>query len=227
MRQKSQFRETIRDSINAESVVTAVDEVEQASFLLNRAFEDLQNTLGGIVTSLGGLGAQLLHAQEFKKATEVATRCQKLQALNPRVKALHGEFLAVLLNPNTERETPGSSGRPVSQEHAVARRGRSSLNVTLSDGTVIAEKLAKDTFIQTLRALGLERISRLGLTCRELPLVHLGYTQHHHEKLDCSMDKIDDYVVITHSSTSDKKRILTEIARMLGEYIFVEIQEDQ
>lgn len=155
-----------------------------------------------------------------------------MQALGVKVATLRDEARAVLANPTAAPERkngPAVGGKAGATAEASSikesRRPIKGLRVTLSNGTVIREKRALETFVRTIQTLGLARVADAGVVCRGLPLVHQGYSDAHRDRGECSMMEVDGYVVVTHSSTELKKRQLDEISRKLGDYISVQILE--
>lgn len=94
------------------------------------------------------------------------------------------------------------------------------LRVTMPDGTVIQEKKAKDTFIDTIVRIGVNRVRPIGLTFCKIPIISntrdpkYGKAQH---------DVGNGWLILTHSSTKDKKKTLDKIAKALGIDLKVEI----
>lgn len=94
------------------------------------------------------------------------------------------------------------------------------LRVTMPDGNVLAHATAKQTFIDALLAIGIERIRPLGVKFCRIPIISntrdkkYGANQH---------DVGNGWLILTHSSTADKKKMLEKIAQALHLTIKVEI----
>ena len=94
------------------------------------------------------------------------------------------------------------------------------LRVTLADGTIIERKKAKDTFIETIRRIGVEQVRSLGLKCCKIPIISntkdakYGRAQHPIGK---------GWYILTNSSTVAKKEQLSKIAKALNLKMKVEI----
>lgn len=94
------------------------------------------------------------------------------------------------------------------------------LRVTMPDGTVIERKKAKDTFIDVIRRIGIDKVRPLGLKFCKIPIISntkdakYGKAQHPVE---------GGWYILTHSSTADKKKQLDKIAKALHLAIDVKI----
>lgn len=97
---------------------------------------------------------------------------------------------------------------------------KSGLRVTMPNGNIIFEKSAKDTFIQTILSIGINKVRPLGIYLCGVPLISntrdekYGGAQHHVG---------GGWMIITHSNTLEKKRILDKIARLLNLNIVTQI----
>lgn len=98
------------------------------------------------------------------------------------------------------------------------------LQVTMPDGKVIRHDKAKDTFIEAIRRVGIDRVRPLGLTFCRVPIIS--------NKRDSKYGKAQHMVeggwlILTHSSTKDKKKMLDEIAQSLNINMKTEIVESK
>lgn len=94
------------------------------------------------------------------------------------------------------------------------------LRVTMPDGSVIKRKSAKDTFIEVIKKIGVDKVRPVGLKFCKIPIISntrdakYGTAQH---------DVGGGWLILTHSSTGDKKKQLDRIAKALGLNLKVEI----
>lgn len=94
------------------------------------------------------------------------------------------------------------------------------LQVTMPDGRVIRQDKAKDTFIDVITRIGVERVRPLGLKFCRIPII----SNTRDKKYGKSQHEVGGgWLILTHSSTSDKKKMLDKIAKALGLNIKVEI----
>lgn len=77
-------------------------------------------------------------------------------------------------------------------------------------GDTIEHREAAVTFTHTLRLLGLERVSKLGRYVRGVPLVSRSPAPKYQQTF------AQGWWITTHSSTSEKKEILDDLAEALG-----------
>ena len=94
------------------------------------------------------------------------------------------------------------------------------LRVIMPNGQVITHAKAKDTFIEAILTIGIERVRSLGLKFCKIPIISntrdkkYGRAQH---------DVGNGWMILTHSSTADKKKMLDKIAKVLNIKLRVEI----
>lgn len=94
------------------------------------------------------------------------------------------------------------------------------LRVTLPNGKVITHTTAKDTFIETILTIGIERIRPLGMKFCRVPII----SNTRDKKYGGAQYNVGNgWLILTHSSTADKKKMLDKIAHMLGLAIQVDI----
>lgn len=94
------------------------------------------------------------------------------------------------------------------------------LKVTLWDGRVIQRPKAKDTFIDTILAVGVDRVRPLGLKYCKIPII----SNTRDKKYGASQHEVQGgWLILTHSNTADKKKMLEKIAHSLALNISVEI----
>ncbi len=94
------------------------------------------------------------------------------------------------------------------------------LRVVMPDGTTICHPKAKDTFIEALIKIGIDRVRPLGLKCCKIPLISNTWDK----KYKKSQHRVvGGWLIITHSATSTKKEYLDKIANMLNLHITTEI----
>lgn len=80
----------------------------------------------------------------------------------------------------------------------------------MDNGRVISSKTAAETFAKAIIEIGVEQVKSLGLEVNREPLISDIPSERYHTA------KIDGYYVMTHTSTSHKKDLLTRIADELG-----------
>ncbi len=91
--------------------------------------------------------------------------------------------------------------------------GKTVLKVTFPDGTVIADKKAKNTFAETIKRIGLMKVRNLGISFCHVPIVSNTLDKKYGQ---AQIPVGDGLYVMTHSSTHDKKKQLDKISQELG-----------
>lgn len=94
------------------------------------------------------------------------------------------------------------------------------LRVTMPDGTVIEKAKAKDTFVAVICRIGIERVRPLGLKFCKVPII-FNTRDAKYGKAQVPVD--GGWLILTHSSTNDKKKQLDKIAKALKIKMKVEI----
>jgi hypothetical protein len=97
--------------------------------------------------------------------------------------------------------------------------GKTVLRVTFPDGTIIADKKAKNTFAETIKRIGLMKVRNLGITFCHVPIVSNTLDKKYGQ---AQIPVGDGLYIMTHSSTHDKKKQLDKIAKDLGIKLIVE-----
>ena len=94
------------------------------------------------------------------------------------------------------------------------------LRVTMPDGTVLEKAKAKDTFVAVICRIGIERVRPLGLKFCKVPII----SNTRDAKYGKAQVPVDGgWLILTHSSTNDKKKQLDKIAKALKIKMKVEI----
>lgn len=94
------------------------------------------------------------------------------------------------------------------------------LSVTMPDGRIIRHPKAKDTFIEVIKTIGVDKVRPLGLKFCKIPII----SNTRDSKYGKAQHSIGGgWLVLTHSSTQDKKKLLDKIANALHLNIKVKI----
>ena len=98
-------------------------------------------------------------------------------------------------------------------------RSNNLLAVKMEDGTWISEDTAIDTFIEVIKALGIEKIKKLDLHVNRIPLIaDRDYDDKAQRKVET---ETGTYYIVSGTNTITKKRILDDIAIRLNHDIIV------
>lgn len=114
-----------------------------------------------------------------------------------------------------ESDEDGSNGkRKIS---SAAKAPRTGLYIEFSDGTLIAENTAADTFAKALEKIGLDLVGKLGINVNNFPLVSKQREPKYQQT------PIGEYYIMTHSNTMSKKHQLERIASELNVGLTVKV----
>ena len=84
------------------------------------------------------------------------------------------------------------------------------LVVTMPDGERIECPLIRDTFVEVIEKLGIEKVAALGIVRSGIPLISTS------EYPNCSQRRSGSYYILADTTTVDKRRDLLKIAKSLG-----------
>ena len=126
------------------------------------------------------------------------------QSIYTRLVELFGEFS----EPITETGQIELFGEFL--EPTIETRFNNLLAVKMADGRWISEDTAIDTFIEVIKALGIEKVKNLGLFVNGIPLVaDCDYPDKAQRKVEI---ETGTYYIVSGTNTEKKKRILDNIA---------------
>lgn len=90
----------------------------------------------------------------------------------------------------------------------------------MPDGTTIEHKAAKDTFVEVIQKIGVECVRPIGLKFCKVPIV----SNNRDAKYGKAQVPVEGgWLILTHSSTYDKKKQLDKIAKALDLNLKVEV----
>ena len=87
----------------------------------------------------------------------------------------------------------------------------------MPDGETVECPKIRDTFVEVIEKLGIEKVAALDISRQKIPLVAVSKYPDLYQKLSGS------YYILTDTTTIDKKRDLMKIAKGLGVELNVEI----
>lgn len=125
------------------------------------------------------------------------------------------DAVEILPDPQVTHRTLGPQK---AKKDDIAKKTR--LRVTMPDGTKIEHRAAKDTFVEVIKKIGVERVRPIGLKFCKVPIV----SNTRDEKYGQAQVSVGGgWLILTHSSTKDKKKQLDKIAKTLKLNLKVEI----
>jgi len=175
------------------------------------------------VDRLNNIGRQLKsYCDEVRVLqTKWAHGFEESVRIRARYNPINGDDQATINNSSNNSHsiisTPASTGVITITPHD--KDDKTNLRVTLPSGRIVNNQFAAQTFVETIQALGVEKVKLLGIKVNNHPLIstdkHERYSQH----------RLGSYLIMTHSSTKYKKDLLEDIARRLKVQIRVVIIE--
>lgn len=180
------------------------------------AFEIILEEIESVVTGVNSQGAAFLKNNEYSKAIAAIETGKKLDAFHKKLESLKGEWVSGLDEP-TRRQVNVETSIDTRTITSGSKAAKTGLAVKFKDGTLISGTKAAETFAKAIKKLGLQRVIALRIKVNYFPLV----SKERSEKY--SQTEIDGYLVMTHSSTEDKRDQLLKIAAALNEQLTIEV----
>jgi hypothetical protein len=177
------------------------------------AFDVIREELEAAANGVNIQGADFLKSGQYDEATILIESGRKMLAFRNKIEALKEEWLNGH-DATTRSRVQIENVRSITSHNKAPKTG---LSVTFPDGTEIHHQVAAETFAATLNKLGLERVRSLNKKVNGFPLV----SNERSDKYD--QVKSDTLLVMTHSNTESKKRMLEEIAKELAVLLKVQI----
>lgn len=178
---------------------------------VNIAFSLILEEIESAVQELNNDGAQAFQKHDYLRAEHLIKVGTELQDFRTKVRILQEQWLKGFDEPIRERTRVE---RIVSSAHKGPRKG---LRVTLPNGKIIQETIAAQTFLRVIEEIGIEKVKSLNLIVNNHPLISYQQSSQYNQH------KLNGHLVMTHSSTDQKKRTLEDIAHKLNIRIKVDI----
>jgi hypothetical protein len=177
-------------------------------------FTELFAALHSATDDLKMAGAEACLIGDFSQVTVINDSCRKLQALESDIKVTVNNFDARNNTPPMEK-----AGFHKKDSKRRTRKSRGHLRVTVAD-RFIEEQTIAETFFETLKAFGLERVARLNKVVTSIPLIARTKTNGYQAQRRC-----DGWFITTHVNKVSATTMLEEIARELNIPVKVEFIE--
>jgi len=150
---------------------------------------------------------------DFSQVAVINDSCRKLQALESEIKATVNNFDARYNARSVEK-----AGFHKKDSNRTRKQG-GRLRVTVA-GKVIEQHTIAETFVETLKAFGLERVAKLNKTVTSIPLIARTPTNDYQTQRRC-----DGWFITTHVNKVSATTVLEEIAKALNMPLKVECIE--
>ena len=176
-------------------------------------FTELFAALHSATDDLKMAGAESCLIGDFSQVTVINDSCRKLQALESEIKAAVNNFDAKYNARPVEK-----AGFHKKDSNRTRKQG-GRLRVTVA-GKVIEQHTIAETFVETLKAFGLERVAKLNKTVTSIPLIARTPTNDYQKQIRC-----DGWFITTHVNKVSATTVLEEIAKALNMPLKVECIE--
>ncbi len=167
-------------------------------------FTELFVTLHDATDDLKIAGAEANLIGDFNQVANINELCRKLQALDADIKTMVNNFSA----DNNSRHFGKVNSHKKNKNRT--RKPSSGLRVKVS-GQIIAEPTIAQTFLKTLKTIGLNRIAPLNKFVSKAPLIAKTPVSSYQKQERC-----EGWYVTTHVNQHTAKRTLEEIGKQLN-----------
>lgn len=174
-------------------------------------FTDLFAALHYAADDLKIVGQEAMLSGDFSQVTDSMEACKKLQALEADIKAALNSFHAKYPSRLVENSSSSKRDKKRTRKHGGWLR-------VLVAGRTIEESTIAETFFETLKVFGLERVAKLNKTVTSIPL--LSKTQSTSYQ---TQRQYNGWYVTTHVNKVSATLLLEEIAKALNMPVKVEL----
>jgi len=176
-------------------------------------FTELFTALLSATDDLKMAGAEACLIGDFSQVTDINDSCRKLQGLESDIKAAINNFGAKY------HARPVETTGFYKKDSNRTRKQGGRLRVTVA-GKVIEQNTIAETFVETLKVFGLERVARQNKTVTSIPLIAKTPTNNYQKQVRC-----DGWFITTHVNKITATTVLNEIAKALNMPLKVECIE--
>jgi hypothetical protein len=177
-------------------------------------FTELFAALHYAADDLKIVGQEAIFSGDFSQVTDSMEACKKLQALEAEIKTavtnFHTKYPALAVE---------KTGFHKKDKHRT-RKPSGRLRVTVA-GKVIEQHTIAETFVETLKIFGLERVAKLNKTVTSIPLIAKTPTNGDYQK----QARCDGWFITTHVNKVTATTVLKEIAKALNMPLKIECIE--
>ncbi len=158
-------------------------------------------------------GAEACLSGDFSQVTIINDSCRKLQQLELDIKAAMNNFKAKY------QDGPSEKSSCYKKDNKRTRKQSGHLRITVA-GKVIEKNTLAETFVETLKMMGLEQVANLKKTVTSIPLIARTPTNGYQAQKYCN-----GWYITTHVNKVSAKTMLEEIAKALNMVVKVEFIE--
>ncbi|MEI6267602.1 MAG: hypothetical protein WCP01_01885 [Methylococcaceae bacterium] len=176
-------------------------------------FTELFAALLSATDDLKIAGAEACLIGDFSQVTNINDSCRKLQGLESDIKAAINNF------GEKYHARPVETTGFYKKDSNRTRKQGGRLRVTVA-GKVIEQNTIAETFVETLKAFGLERVAKLNKTVTSIPLIAKMPTNNYQ-----TQKRWDGWYITTHINKISATTVLNDIAKQLNMPVKIEFIE--
>ena len=174
---------------------------------------ELLTVLQNVMDDQKMAGAEACLSGDFSQVTIINDSCRKLQQLELDIKAAMNSFNAKY------QDGPAEKSSCYKKDNKRTRKQSGHLRITVA-GKVIEKNTLAETFVETLKIIGLEQVAKLNKTVTSIPLIARTPTNGYQAQKYCN-----GWYITTHVNKVSAKAMLEEIAKALNMVVKVEFIE--
>jgi len=178
------------------------------------AFELIEDEINSVLVDYRTQGINALKEGKYSFTEEAISECKELEEFLSKIAFLKVEWDAKF----ESYAKPLIKAKKQLRSHKKGKKTRLQV-IFESQNLMIDKPTAKDTFIETIKHIGIEHIASLDIEFdgKKKLISKTSYHNGSNEVLVC------DYYIQTHSDTKEKKRVLDRIAKELDVSLKIDI----
>jgi len=180
---------------------------------ISHAMDVMIQEINAYENELISMGIRFMEKKLFEDAKKVSISGVKLKTFREKFNLLKSSWESDI-DIETRSNVIIKNIKSIAPHHKGAA---TRLRITFSNGKIIEEKYASETFVLAIVHLGLDKVNTLNIKLNGINII----SRQPHEKY--SQTKVDGYYIMTHSNTEKKKQLIEKIARKIGIVVKTEI----
>ena len=195
---------------------------------VSTAFSIIMDEISAVEEQLNQEGMSAFDKSKYSDAQKLSEAGKSLGIFRKKIELLRDEWNSGIdistrervkvdhsMKPQTKRKRDKVKSGYNLKPHTKSKK--TTLRITMQDGRVIQRPKAAESMVEAIERLGIEKVRNLGHKVCRVDLV----SKSRHEKYN--QTTTGDYFICTHSATKNKRKLLLDIAKSLGQDITVEI----
>lgn len=174
------------------------------------AFEIMDKELEIEIERLNSEGANAFQQSLHEQAGKLSKKGVSLREFRNKVQRLADEWKESFSQEFPEPSSTQHIEQNIRQIESHSKGSKTGMLVKFRDGTIVCERTAAQTLVETLRTIGFERVAGLKIRINRTHLVSKNTPPDRY-----NAQLVDGFFIMTHSSTAQKMKHLEDISGKL------------